>query len=95
MGPRFLASAVYPMLIQCYIEKKKTSEKYFDMCTSSYLPLGVDDPKNKNAVGDTAVSLFNGAMEATVSHGARVPKSMAVISANFTIEKKKKGIYHN
>ena len=69
---------------------KASSEKYFDLCTSSYLPLGVDDPKSKNAIGDLAVSLFNGAMEATVSRGAKVPKSMAVISANFTIEKKER-----
>ena len=53
-------------------------------------PTWVDDPKSKNAIGDLVVGLFNGAMEATVSRGAKVPKSMAVISANFIIEKKER-----
>ena len=51
---------------------------------TSYLPLGVDDPKSKTTVSDLTVSLFNGAQEGTVSHGSKEPLSMAVVCANFT-----------
>ena len=63
---------------------KATYEKYADMCSSSYLPLAVDDPKSKSAISDLSISLFNGATGATMKHGGETPTSMAVISANFT-----------
>ena len=31
---------------------KASSEKYSEMCCSSYLPLAVDDPKSKSAISD-------------------------------------------
>ena len=49
-------------------------EKYFDMCTTSYLPLAVDDPKSRDAVSDLAAALFNGAKEATVRRGEKNSK---------------------
>ena len=45
---------------------KASYKKYADLCTSSYLPLGVDDPKSKAAISDLTVSLFNGVEEGTV-----------------------------
>lgn len=63
---------------------RATYEKYADLCASSYLPLAVDDPKSKTAISDLTVSLFNGAQEGTIVHGAKQPLSMAVISTNFT-----------
>lgn len=63
---------------------KASCAKYADMCSSSYLPLAVDDPKSKNVISDLVISLFNGAKAATMKHGESVPTSMAVISANFT-----------
>lgn len=60
------------------------------MCASSYLPLGVDDPKSKGAISDLVISLFNGAKAATMKRGEKVPISMAVISANFTTVMKEK-----
>lgn len=61
-----------------------TYQKYTQMCASSYLPLGIDDPKSKTAVSDLVVALFNGAKAATIKHGEKTPTSLAVISANFT-----------
>lgn len=63
---------------------RATYEKYADLCATSYLPLGVDDPKPKTTVSNLTVSLFNGAQEGTVSHGSKEPLSMAVVCANFT-----------
>ena len=63
---------------------KATYEKYADLCSSSYLPLAVDDPKSKGAISDLVISLFNGATGATMKHGEKTPTSMAVISSNFT-----------
>lgn len=65
-------------------------QKYADLCASSYLPLGVDDPKSKKAISDLVISLFNGAKAATMKHGERIPTSMAVISANFTTVQEEK-----
>ena len=45
---------------------KATYEKYSDLCCSSYLPLGIDDPKSKSAISDLVISLFNGAKGATI-----------------------------
>jgi hypothetical protein len=69
---------------------KASYAKYAEMCSSSYLPLGVDDPKSKNVISDLVISLFNGAKAATIKHGESVPKSMAVISANFTTVEQEK-----
>ena len=69
---------------------KATYEKYSDLCCSSYLPLGIDDPKSKSAISDLVISLFNGAKGATLKRGEQEPTAMAVISANFTtIEQEK------
>ena len=57
---------------------KATYEKYADLCSSSYLPLAVDDPKSKGAISDLVIS------RATMKHGEKTPTSMAVISSNFT-----------
>ena len=69
---------------------KATYEKYADMCSSSFLPLAIDDPKSKGAISDLVISLFNGATGATMKHGEKTPTSMAVISANFTTLEQKK-----
>lgn len=69
---------------------KASYEKYADLCSGSYLPLAVDDPKSKSAISDLVVALFNGAKAASMKHGERVPTSMAVVSANFpTLEQEK------
>lgn len=59
-------------------------EKYSQLCATSFLPLGIDDPKSKVSISDLVILLFNGAKEATINHGEQNPNSMAVISANFT-----------
>ncbi len=69
---------------------RASSQKYTEMCCSSYLPLAVDDPKSRSAISDLSIALFNGATEATIKHGTRSPHSMAVITANFTTIDKEK-----
>ena len=54
------------------------------MCTTSYLPLAVDDPKSRDVVSDLAAAVFNEPKEATVGRGEKALRSMVVISANFT-----------
>jgi hypothetical protein len=63
---------------------QSTYQKYADLCSSSYLPLGIDDPKSKTVISDLVIALFNGAKAATIKHGEKVPTSMAVLSVNFT-----------
>ena len=68
---------------------KASFEKYSEMSCSSYFPLAVDNPKSRSAISDLTIALFNGAAEATIKHDKRSPNSMAVIIANFTLEKEK------
>ncbi len=68
---------------------RATYQKYADLCSSSYIPLGVDDLKSKSAISDLVIALFNGAKAATMKHGESTPTSMAVISA--TVEQEKYG----
>lgn len=80
----------YPARFLC----KASFEKYMELCCTSYLPLGVDDPKSQSAISDLAVALFNGAKQATIRRGEMQPHSMAVISANFTTRPQEKyGLY--
>ena len=69
---------------------KATYEKFADLCSSSYLPLGVDDPKSKGVISDLVIALFNGLKGATMKYGERLPTSMAVISSNFTTVEQEK-----
>ena len=64
--------------------------KYADQCSSSNLPLAIDDPKSRIAISDLVVALFSGMKGPTMTWGEKLPHSMAIISANFTtIEKEK------
>ena len=63
---------------------KATYEKYADLCASSHLPLGIDDPKTKNTISNLTVALFNGAEEVSVKRGEHKFLTTAVIGANFT-----------
>lgn len=65
-------------------------QKYTHLCSSSCLPLGIDDPKSKSAISDLVVALFNGAKAATIKHGEKLPTSLAIISANFTTAQQEK-----
>ena len=63
---------------------KLTIEKILDLCSSSCIPLGVDDPQSKNDISRLLIDLFNGARSATITRGERKPSSTCIISANFT-----------
>lgn len=69
---------------------KASLEKYCELSSGSSLPFGIDDPKSRTALGDLTVALFNGAKEATIKRGEKVPSCMAVISANFTVSEQTK-----
>ena len=69
---------------------KATYEKFADLCSSSYLLIGVNDPKPKGVISDLVIALFSGLKGATMKYGERLPTFMAVISLNFTtIEQEK------
>uniref|UniRef100_A0A1X7TYB4 Uncharacterized protein n=1 Tax=Amphimedon queenslandica TaxID=400682 RepID=A0A1X7TYB4_AMPQE len=59
-------------------------KKYSELCATSFLPLGIDDPKSKVSISNLVLSLFNGAKEAIIKHGEQNHSSVAVRSANFT-----------
>ena len=63
---------------------KATKEKYSSLCSSSTLPLVIDDPQSQSVIGDLVMSLYNGAFEGTISRGQEEPSAMALIGANFT-----------
>lgn len=63
---------------------KATIAKYTQLCSSSCIPLGIDDPKSQAAISDLTIALFNGAVGATMKRGAEKPLAMAIVSANFT-----------
>ena len=63
---------------------KATYEKYADLCSTSYLPMGIDDPKSKGTICDLVISLFERSYDETWREGANINGSDIVISANFT-----------
>lgn len=63
---------------------KLTREKVLDLCSSSSIPLGVDDPQSKTDISRLLIDLYNGARSGTLGCGETKPTSTCVISANFT-----------
>lgn len=63
---------------------KISKEKVLQLCATSSIPLGVDDPQSKNDISRLIIDLFNGARSGTVGRGEAKPTSTCVISANFT-----------
>ena len=52
-----LAVALSPMgAYPSRFVSKATYEKYVDMCSSSFLPQAIDDPKSKGAISDLVIS---------------------------------------
>ena len=49
----------------CLSVSKASYEKYADLCSSSFLPLAIDDPKSKASISDLIIALYNGAKSAT------------------------------
>ena len=63
---------------------KLSKEKVIDLCCTSSIPLGVDDPQSKNDISRLIIDLYNGAKSGTLGRGERKPMSTCVIAANFT-----------
>ncbi len=63
---------------------KVTHSKIIDLCCTTSIPLGVDDPQSKGDFSRVLIDLYNGAKSGTITHGSRKPSCTCVISANFT-----------
>ena len=71
-----------------------TREMFVQLCCAGYMPLGIDDPKSKAIISELVMTLFGGANECTIGRGSYKPTSMAVISANFTVNDMEKYVKH-
>ena len=63
---------------------KITKEKVLQLCVSSGLPVGVDDPQSRSQISRLIIDLFNGARTGSITHGDQKPSSTCIVSANFT-----------
>ena len=63
---------------------KITKEKVLALCSTSGIPLGIDDPQSKGDISRLIIDLFNGARSATMTRGDRKPISTCIIASNFT-----------
>ena len=61
-------------------------ESYGSHCCESGLPLGCDDPLSEKQTGQLMVDLYNGAKITSVSKGVRKPRTMVLVSANFSMQ---------
>ena len=67
-----------------------TKEKIVDLCCSSSVPLGLDDPKSKGDISDLIITLYNGASVGTLTRGERELKTSCIIASNFTTKDQQK-----
>ena len=63
---------------------KITKEKALSLCSTSSIPLGVDDPQSKGDISRLIIDLYNGTRSGTMRCGGTRPTSTCIISANFT-----------
>ena len=63
---------------------KITKEKALSLCSTSSIPLGVDDPQSKGDISRLIIDLYNGTRSGMMGCGGTRPTSMCIISANFT-----------
>ena len=61
-----------------------TAAKVLQLCSSTSIPLGVDDPNTKTSFSKIIIDLYNGVKCGTISRGETKPKSTVVISTNVT-----------
>ena len=62
---------------------KMTKEKILQLCGTSSIPLGVDDPQSKGDISRLLIDLYNGTKSGNVTRGESRPTSTCVIAANF------------
>jgi hypothetical protein len=58
--------------------------KIIQLCSTTNIPLGLDDPDTKGGFSKVIMDLFNGAKQGTISRGEIKPISTVVISSNIT-----------
>ena len=56
--------------------------KAFELCSTTSIPMGYDDPDTKKGFSSLIIDLYNGARKATISAGEQIPKSTVIISSN-------------
>ena len=64
--------------------RQLTAAKVLQLCSSTSIPLGVDDPDTKTSFSKIIIDLYNGVKCGTISRGETKPKSTVVISTNVT-----------
>ena len=69
---------------------RATLEKLLDISSKSSFPIGIDDPSFQKHIDNLCIDLFNGARSGNVSRGLTIPKSTAIITANFSTSSKAK-----
>ncbi len=69
---------------------KVTKEKVLQLCSSSGIPVGIDDPESRNDISRLIIDLYNGAMSGSIAHGSRKPTTTCVISSNFTTKEQQR-----
>ena len=67
-----------------YFFSKLTKEKALQLCSTSNIPIGMDDPQSKGDINRLIIDLYNGAQNATFAHGSSKPTTTCIIAANFT-----------
>lgn len=60
-----------------------TPSKALQLCATTNMPLGIDDPDTKSNYCKLVMDLFHGAKKATISAGETKPISGMVVTTNF------------
>lgn len=58
---------------------KTPEEKVLTLCSTTGIPLGIDDPQSKGDISRLIIDLLNGARSATMTRGDRKPISTCII----------------
>ena len=66
---------------ETHFYSKITKEKVLQICASTGIPVGVDDPQSRSEISRLMIDLYQGFMNSTVSRGATKPSATCMISA--------------
>ena len=62
---------------------KITKQRVLQLCASTAIPVGVDDPQSKNEISRLMIDLYQGAKNSSITHGCSKPSTTCIISSNF------------
>lgn len=72
---------------------KGTNAFFLERASLSSLPFGIDDPPKSSKgsdISDLVVDLFNGCKTANLKAGSILPRSTAIVSTNYTLQKEER-----